>query len=239
VIAGVAAVVVAAVVVLAVLAYEVRTPSSTGSSATTFGTPLKYSQIVGPAETAQASRAGAPWTPDTAVGFSVSQSSTGEGGLVSGCNALWENSSPIVVPATPSGAPTGAVAMWILASVNSSGAVLLTFISDLSGTIVASNAIVVEGSCTSTFTELGAIPTTVVDSTVVATTALGEGGSTFLSEYPGSVEGIELLGDFWEVVYVTCSPFTSSGGTGVILATLFYASNGTFISSVGPETAGC
>jgi hypothetical protein len=231
--------VVAVVVVLALLAHGIHLGSpGGGTAAVQYGEPLNYSQIVGPAQSEQAGASGGPWTPDSVLGVQLEQSASGAGGLITGCTTLWENGSVEVAPATPAGATAGAVALWMVASVNSTGAVLLTFVNDLAGTVVASNLIVVEGSCTSTFTEFGAIPSPIVDSSVVATAAAGLGGSSFDSDYAGATQVFEVLGPFWAVLYTTCS-FYAQGGNGEEFAATFYATNGTFLASIGPEPVSC
>jgi hypothetical protein len=238
VLAAVASVLVAVGVVVALLLHAFPLPSSGGSSSVRFGTPLEYSQVIGPAEAAQAGRTGGPWTADDALGYDLSQSYTGAGGLVTNCTTVWENSSPVVFPATAAGASPGSVAAWIVLSVNSTGALLLTTVTELSGAVVGSNGIVVEGSCTGTFTEFGAIPASVVDSGVVATAALAAGGSSFLTSHPGAEGYLGLFGPVWDVIYTTCSPFGTSG-TGEEFSAGFYATNGTLLLTLGPGAVPC
>lgn len=227
------AVVVAAIVVVAVLVPAHLSPSVAPSQGVT-GTPMLYSQMTGPAATAQASRPGGPWTPEAALGLGLGQGFSGTGGLVDGCTELWENSSTITIPATPSNATAGKLSAWLLASVNGSGDVLLTIVTEVSGPIAASNGVVLQGSCTSAYTKLGAIPSSVVDSSVVATDAESLGGSLFLSTHSGVTTLVGVLGTYWEVEYTTCSLLDPSG-TGALFGALFYATNGTLVPG-GTET---
>ncbi len=235
---AVVAIAVAAVAVAAAVTYELKVPHPAGSTATTYGTPLNYSQVASPAGAAQERLGGAPWTPDSIIGLGDRHSYVGDEGLVAGCTVVWENASTIVIPATPAGAAAGAVAFWVVASVNASGAVLLTEVTELSSEIVASNGAVVEGSCTAAFTVDGPIAPPVVGSELVAAAANEAGGSAFLSEFPGSTEEVALVGPAWLVAYSTCEPFATSG-TGEGFTATFYASNGTLIGAEGPESGSC
>lgn len=236
--AAIGAVAVVVIVLLAVFAGALRLPAPTAGTSVQEGIPLPYSEVSGPAESEQATLPGAPWTPDGVLGFGLATSYRGAGGLISGCTALWQNGSTIEVPATPSDATAGTVAFWAMASSNASGDVLLTYVTDLAGALLASNSVVVTGGCTASFTELGAIPTPVVDSTVVASATNTGGGSGFLASYPQATELFALLGPYWEVQYTTCSPF-ASGGTGANYVALFWATNGTLFETLGSGTAAC
>jgi len=232
----VVAVVAVVVVILALLALHLH--GTTNSVASVAGEPILYSQAVGPAKAAQGKMSGGPWTIDAVVGFGISQSSSGGGGLVNGCTTLWENTSIFLLPATPSNASAGEVSAWFLVSSNPSGDALMTFVSDLSGSIVASNGVELQGSCTSTFTELGAVPTSVVDSSTVAQSAAGLGALSFLSNHPGASTMLGLLGPYWMVELTTCS-LPNPSGSGTEFAALFYASNGTLFLNGGVSQVPC
>lgn len=227
---AVIAIVVVAIVVIAILALRVH-PATTSASVS--GTPLFFGQILGPASAAQATRTGGPWVPYGIVGIGVDQSYTGAGGLISGCTIPWENTSNVVVPSTSSTASAGAVSAWFVASVNASKYVLLSDVTDLGGTIAASNLAVLQGSCTSTFTPSGAIPSGVANSSGVAVAANGLGGSAFLSENPGATTLISILGPFYVLEYTTCNPFSPTTGSGSEFVAVFNATSGTLIENEG------
>jgi len=236
VIVAVVAVVVVVLVVVAMLALHGRSSAAVSvepyppvhcSPSDVCGTPLLYSQIDGPAAAAQALQPGAPWTLEAALGVGENQSVTGVGGLVTGCTEPWVNSSVITLPATPSNASAGKLSIWLVASDNSSGDVLLTYVTDISGSITASNGVVLYGSCTTDFT-LGAIPSSVVDSSLVATSADGLGGTSFLESHSGITTIVGIEASVWEVQYTTCSLFDPTGN-GQLFVALFYATNGTLV----------
>ena len=231
-----AVVVVAIVVVLAVLSFHLLLPSA--SASLVVGKTMLYSQAIGPAEEAQTSIANGPWAPTEVIGLGVPQSASGYAGLVHGCTVVWETSSTLVVPATPANASAGALSVWIAASDDAAGNVLLTFVNDLSGAVTAQNAVELQGSCVADYKLLGPVPASIVDSSEVALAADALGGSAFLGAYPGATKIVGVLGPYWEVEYTTCS-FFASGGTGTQFAAFFYATNGTLYSNSGVGQAPC
>jgi hypothetical protein len=237
VIAVVAVIVVVAVVAALLWYVETHGPSSS-TGANVSGTPLLYSQAIGKAQTAQASMAGAPWTVDSVLGFGLARSYEGEGGLVSGCTVLWETTSTIVVPLTPASASPGELSAWFVASSNLSGDVLLTVVSETSGSVVATNGVEFDGGCTSSFTRAGSVPASPVDSSTVVSSADAIGGSRFLAAYPHSSTLLGLLGPYWTVDYTTCNLLAPSGA-GTQFAAVFYAGNGTLVQNEGIASVPC
>jgi len=237
---GVLLAVVAVVVVVVVIAAAWATLARSSSHWTPAitGKPMLYSQAITPAHATQATEAGSPWTVYAVFGLGMSQSASGGGGLINGCSTVWENSSTFTLPATPSNATGGQVAGWIVLSGDAAGNMLMTFVNDLSGTIVASNAIVFSGSCTSTFKEFGAATTSPVDSSTVVASAGSHGGSNFLSGHSGATTILALLGPYWEVEYTTCS-FLYPSGSGTQYVGIFYAGNGTLFDNVGVTSGAC
>jgi hypothetical protein len=229
---AVVAIVVVVVVVLSVLLWPAP------GRPVMYGTPLLESQAIGPGEIAQASMAGGPWDLVALVGLGVGTSPSGLGHFLAGCSTVWANSSGFVVVATPSNASAGEFAFWLMVATNVSGVALLTGISDTNGTVVATNDLVVEGTCIDQFDAYGAISGSVVDSSVVATAANASGASFFLTNYSVSAQVVALLGPYWEVLYTTCSVF-SPKGTGYSLEVLYYASNGNFLQNNGIRPISC
>ena len=228
---------VVAVVVIVVLASALHA-SSTTSPPNVVGTPVSESVIVGPAVKATSSVAGGPWTMDAVVGMGLASSYSGVGGLISGCSTTWENSSVIEIPSTPSTATPGDVAFWLVALTNASGDLLLVDANDVSGTLVASNAVVVHGSCTSAFTRLGAVPSSVEDSPTIAAAAGPLGGTSFLQDNSGATVWLELLGTWWIVMYTACNLMSPSGSGSTFMAA-FYATNGTLVENLGTSQVSC
>lgn len=225
IVAGVVAV--AVILILVVVLHPPVKPSNI------VGTPVPESMVVGPAEKAAALMSGGPWTIDAVLGLGLPSSYSGVGGLITNCSTVWENSSSIELPSTPSSATPGEEAFWLVAMTNASEDALLIDVHDISGVLVASNGVVVHGSCTSSFTVLGAVPSTVIDSTSAAAAADAAGGSTFLHDYPGTTIMLELLGPSWIVLYTTCNLMAPSG-TGNVFEAAYWATNGTVL--VSPQT---
>jgi len=237
----VAAAVVAVVIVVAIIVIAGVLHPVAQSTVTTYGTPLLYSQAAGPAESAQATMEDGPWTAVAVLGISTGTSvlsGSASQGLGSGCTPIWSNSSSFVVPATPSNATAGKVSSWIVASQNGTGAVLLTFVSSLTGGVVAANVILMTGSCTSTFREFGVIPGSVIDSSTAVAKANAAGGSSFLAHYSATTEMIGILGPYWEILYSTCS-FYAPSGSGTQFADVLYAGNGTTFGDEGTTGVSC
>jgi len=201
---------------------------------------LLYSQVTCTAGTTQASRPGGPWTTEAALGIGVNQSvSGGAGAFLTGCTDVWENTLTVTLPATPSNAPAGELSIWLVLSVNGAGDTLLTYVTESSGSVSAFNGAVLEGSCLSTFTEFGAIPSSVVDSSIVTVAADDSGGSSFLASNSVLTTLVGVIGPYWEVEYTTCSLFNPSG-SGSFFAALFYATNGTAVpGEAGTQTESC
>jgi hypothetical protein len=233
------AVAVAAIVVVVIV---LHLPVTSGDrAAVSYGTPIPFSEAIGPARSDQASAIGAPWTVVAVVGIGSDQSIGGQsaaGSQVSGCTTLWANASGALAPATPSNASAGDVSLWAVASENQSGDVLLTLVTASSSVVSTYNGIIVTGSCTSKFDGGGAIPTKVVDTPAVVTSANIAGGSKFLSSYPVNTVDLTLLNPYWVVEYSTCPTYATSG-TGTEWVAIEYASNGTQVVTPGSGPASC
>jgi len=212
------------------------------SAATTFGDPLRSSQAITAATSAQASAQDGPWTLDSMVGVGVSQSSssgsTAQELGEQGCSTVWATSTSSVVPATPSSAPAGLVSWWVVASNDTAGDLLLTLVTNVSGTVQAANIVILSGSCTTTFTGAGEMPTSVIDSSTAVATANAAGGSTFLADNAGAAEDLTILGPYWVIIYTTCS-FYEPTGTGSEFAIALYATNGTVYRSATTGPMSC
>jgi hypothetical protein len=225
-------VVVAGVAALVLHAY-LRAPP------TVWGTPLAYSQTVGPTSTAQASRSGGPWSPIAVLGIGSPDSPSGGGGLASGCTTTWSNSSDLVAPATPGNATAGKAATWLVISSDSGGAKLMTLVSETSATVVASNLVEWTGSCLGAFTAGGKIVTAPLDSSVVGASTNTAGGASFASSHTVVTRAFLLTGDLWTVIYTTCDLYASSGGSGSEFVGVFNATSGVSVGTQGAMAAAC
>lgn len=234
-------VLVVVLVLLAALWAAGRLHSSAGSSGVGHveGTPLLYSQASGPAATAQSQAEGAPWTTYGVEGWGLDESVAGAGGLIANCTTLWSNASTIVIPETPANASTGMLAAWIFAATNASGALLLTVVADVSGSVTGSNVVIVRGACTALFTGEGPIGSAPVDSSTVVRSADADGGTAYRASHTVATELVSLLGPYWDVVYTSCDLFNSNGGSGSEFAAVFYAGNGTLVSNLGVTSVPC
>ncbi len=236
VVATVAAVVIVVVIIVAAVVLH----PAAQSAGTTYGTPLLYSQVAGPAASEQSTMKDGPWTPVDVLGVSTGASgvSVPDSQGLTGCTSIWTNSSNFIVPATPSGAAAGAVSTWIVASENSTGAVLLTLVSSITHGIVAANVVLMAGSCTSTFEELGTIPGSVIDSSTAVSEADAGGGSSFLAQYLGDDRADRDSRPVLDDPLLDMLGPTPSG-SGNQFEDLLYASNGTTFADLGTTAASC
>ncbi|MGP8078775.1 MAG: hypothetical protein ACLQD8_00645 [Thermoplasmata archaeon] len=232
---------VVAVAVILVLASGVISPPGS-SPGVTFGSPLRSSQAISAGNTAKAFAEDGPWTLYSIIGVGTDRSSSSGSTAQSlgeqGCTTVWATSTSSVVPATASGAPAGQVAWWVLGYDNAAGDLLLSLATNLSGTVQVSNLVILSGSCTSVFTKFGPIPASVIDSTTAASTANTAGGSAFLSDYPGSTVDMEMIGEYWVILYSTCG-YYGSGGTGTEFEFGIYDTNGTALPGGGTSPTSC
>ncbi len=228
---------VVAVMVLGVMGYSILRHAS-ATAPTVLGTPLAYSQTVGPTQSALASQSGGPWNPAAVLGIASSESPSGAGGIVSGCTEPWVNGTFEVAPATPSNATAGKVSTWLVISENSGGVILMTLVSELTSTVIASNLAELQGSCVSAYTGHGALANPVVDSTAVAGSANANGGAGFLSANPGATRAFLLVGGLWMVIYTTCDMYQPSAGPGSEFLAAYNATTGSTSLSgqSGPTT---
>jgi hypothetical protein len=223
-----ATVLVAALVIAAVLLFLPRP-----AAGTTYGYPLAYSQFIVPASSAQRTMPNGPWTPNVAIGLASVESSVvswADLGAPLGCSTDWSAPASVVMPATPPSTKAGLASAWFLVSSNVGGEVLLSVVTDVTGTVVADNLSIISGSCTTNFTQYGPIPSSVVDSPVVAAKANLDGGTAFLANRTGVAEEYGILGPQWVVLYSTCS-FYSPEGSGDQFVALYWASTGAYFSS--------
>jgi hypothetical protein len=231
----VAVVIVVVIIVLAGVLHSAVQPAGA-----TYGTPLLYSQVTGPAALAQGTMKDGPWAPVDVLGLSTGASGVSVPGSqgVGGCTSVWTNSSTFVVPATPSNATAGQVSTWIVASQNATGAVLLTLVSSVNHGIVAANVVLMTGTCTATFREFGAIPGSVIDSSTAVSEANAGGGSSFLAQYSAPTKLLGILGPYWTILYSTCSYYSPSG-SGNEFEDFLYAVNGTTFDDAGTTAVNC
>jgi len=246
----VAVVVVVVVVVVALVASGVLTPSSSHGQGVT-GTPLSYSQVASEGAQGilnQSSTSGpVGWTLVAVEGLGLTTSASGSNAQAtagSGCAATPASGAPssTILPATPTGSPSGTAAVWVFLATGSGGDLLFYVV-----TQAASYPLfVLSGSCTDTYDELGNLSGySVVDSTVVAASANAAGGSAFLSSNPNSLQAYALFGPglsgssvpYWAVEYNTCDFSTS--GTGTIWASIYNAENGSVVTSPLTESTSC
>jgi len=241
------ALVVAAIVVLGVLALlGVFSPGKSGPQGIT-GTPVSYGQVAVAGADGVRNVSGGPWTVTVAEGIGLTSSASGLNAasvLGPGCTANPASGSPsgATLPATPTGSTAGAVALWVFLAANSSGAILMYVVTDAADYPLY----VVTGSCTSSFDSLGTIAgASVVNSTEIASSANGDGGSAFLSSHPGSTQIFVLLGTgdnganfpYWAVEYNTCG--LASSGSGTLFIGLYDAATGILVKGPTTESVGC
>jgi hypothetical protein len=237
VLGAIAAIAVAVVIVLAIVVF----PHVASGNSVTYGTPIPFSEAIGPGRSAQGSALGAPWTVVAVVGIGSGESTgvqSAVGSQVPNCTTLWANASAEVAPATPSNASAGDVSLWVIASENLSGDVLITLVTASPSEITTYNGIIVTGRCTSTFDGGGAIPSSVVDTPAVVASANIAGGSKFLADYPVATVDLTLLSPYWVVEYSTCPAYATTG-TGTEWVDIEYASNGTEVVKPGSGLESC
>jgi hypothetical protein len=243
----VVAVVVVVLVVLAVLALAgVFTPSSR-SGPGVVGVPVYYSQVASSGADVVSAQGGGPWTLVAVEGFSLSSSASGAnvaGSVGSGCTATPAPGSPSssTLPATPGGSPPGTAAAWLFLAIDPNGTMLFVVATENSSYPL----MLIDGSCTSEFGDLGSLAgLTVVNSTQVATSANANGGSVFLGNNAGVLQIYGLFGSglggydnpLWAVEYNTCGLSTS--GTGTVFIGLYNAVDGTLETTPGTESVSC
>lgn len=242
-------VVVVAVALVAVLALAgVFAPSKSSGQGLT-GSPVSYSQVAPRGTGAVQNESGGPWRPVGAVGIGLTISASGShaGSIVSsGCNSTPAPGSPSggTLPATPTGAAAGSVALWMFLGADSAGDVLMV--------AVTANAsvplVILSGACTADYSGLGTIAgALVVNSTVIAGNADGNGGSTFLSSNPGAIQTFVLFGPglpnggpdvpLWAADYNTCGLATT--GTGTAFVALYYGASGDAYGTPMTQTVDC
>lgn len=213
-------------------------PSSSKSAAVVYGEPISAPQATGPAEAAQATQKGGPWTPSALEGWGAPVSQSGTSGSVTNCTTVWSNSSTVVVDATPADASPGELGFWVLYSLNAGGDLLLTDVFEANGTVHASNGLEVTGSCASTYSTALGLPADLANSTTVAATANAAGGATFLTDHPGAWQLFTAIGDLWTVLYTSCSLYAPSG-TGAIFTGFFNGTTGASTLTPVTETVPC
>jgi hypothetical protein len=222
------AVVVVAVVLVAVLSAQIFLRPGTAGTPPPFET---FSQAVGAAQSGASRASGGPWT---AVGGAAlistlevtepSANLTSEEKLAN-CSVTWVSGqeSTLVIPATPSDAPTGAAAFWAFVLKNGSNALLLETVS-----LGTSNALatLVGGDCATAAGALVAFPSGMPDSPTIVAAANAAGGTGFLgahanaSELWGVIGGYTFLGitttPEWFVEYTSCSATASPTQVGAV-----------------------
>jgi hypothetical protein len=243
----VVAVVVVAIVVVAVLALAgVFKPSTAGGQGVT-GTPLSYNQAAPSGTEGVQNQSGGPWTLIAAEGLGLTSSSSGTnaaGFVDSGCTGNPAPGSPssTTLPATPTGSAAGTVAVWFFLAEDSSDQLLIYVVTQAANYPL----VIVAGSCTSEFSSLASIAgLAVLNSTVVASTALSSGGSAFLASQTGALQVFVLLGagvsgstvPYWAVEYDTCG--LSSSGTGTVFIGLYNADTGVAVTAATTESINC
>jgi hypothetical protein len=246
---AIGAVVVVVVVVIALLAVLGVFNSSSPASGP-MGSPLPYSQAIGPAQTSANTTQGGPWTIVAAEGIGIANgiSSTNSEGVVGGSctfTPVADSPSEVTIPGTPGNATGGSVAFWIFfaTQTNSSAILLLS---------VTANAILPWGTitgseCSHAFGDLGGISNQrLIDSTTAAADLDSNGGTAFLSNHTGVSQEFILFGAeeatsnvaAWDVTYTTCG-LTATSGSGYEITAAFLATTGAIFEGPTSEAITC
>lgn len=193
------------------------------------GSAQSFSQARASAQAAADNYAGGPWTLVAAAGAVPSASMslpidstvgnyTSGSGVSGGCSfsALAQGNLTIGGSQNVSG---GLSHEWVFLFKSTGGGAL--FVSDNDGSVQLVGTLT--GSvCSTVFGEIGAIPSTVVDSTTAAATVGADGGYAFLRAHPGANTTVEIIGGVslfgvtaipaeWLFSYSTC-PINLGGG---------------------------
>jgi len=243
------AVVVVVVVVVSVLALAgVFSPSrSTGQGLT--GTPVSYSQVATSGASAVQSESGGPWSFVGAVGLGLTTAFSGsvaEGYVASGCTSTPAPGSPSggTLPATPTGSPPGAVAVWMFIGTNyDTGQVLMVAVTQTA----TAPLFLVTGSCVADYTIAKSVNgLALVNSTSIAQDADAAGGDQFLKTYPDALQTFVLVGPgqphtpdvpVWAADYTTCQPGATGGGFRFLA--IYNGTNGSPFGSPTNESTNC
>lgn len=217
--------------------------------------PPSFEGAASAARSSVTSVRGGPWTLEGGVGVASSGPSTANTSFVNSNNCTFQPvPSPlpsVVRPAAYGMFSDGDAPWWSLIFVNSSEQGLL-FVDVLNGTAypVATGT----GACVGTLVALGSLPTTVVDSTTVASTFWSDGASSFvgyhsttaLSLVMGVVAGggipgspYSFTGATWILALSSCTGGSAASSTEPVFLQLFNATTGAPESEAISTTLSC
>jgi hypothetical protein len=223
-------------------------PSSSSSTKSTGG--MTYDQALPLANSAAQGTSGGSWALVVSSGIvsSVAASENLSTPGSSGCNltTLPGVSNPITLPAGPSNHTVGLSTSWLFLYRNAGGEMLLVAVFD--GQASALATIAAGQSCSTILGLLSVVPTTVIDSSVVASDVQSDAAS-FLAAHPSVdadyalIGGISFLGRGvgaeWEVNYTTCPVDASPGTTGTSFNATVNATTGAVLYHQMLPLIGC
>ncbi len=203
------------------------------------GNGQTYSQAEATAAAAASSYSGGGWTPAIAFAFALPSATslpTESTNFTMSCPGSWIGGEPssIDIPATSTSAPSGASEAWFLYfGQASTSSVLMTDVLGGTATLLYFGTGGDDCAAFSVLTTVG-----IVDSSVAVSVANTNGGSTFLSTYPGAIRTFEVLGGWvefgfypaWNVTYDGCG-VSQTSGTAPVFSAVINATNGDLIST--------
>jgi len=226
-------------------------PSSSPGGGGSGGSGETYKAAVATATPAAAGVAGGPWTVVGGSGVQLTASVPVNSTLLNesfdfGCktHALTGASSITSFPATTSATTAGDSNLWVIIFANATGYALEVAV--ISGNAIPVLTLASFSSC-GTGSPLPSLPSTIVDSPVVAAAAWKDGGSLYAGTQ--SSYDVELIvlnvtdfgGPTWVVTYTNCNPneqgATLDGNSPSQFTAIFYADNGTLWHTENSTTA--
>lgn len=246
--AVVAVVVVVVVVVLALLLTGVI-PGLSHSGPSSSGNPSAetFSQSEAAANGAASGYHGGGYSPVYAVGFSstiavpipVGELSSSLTGGACAFTAISSTSS-VTVPASGN-LSQGTAADWLFLMHNTSGILVVIVVggsASLLGTLGGSS------TCTSAFGEIGAIPSTMVDSSTASLALDTRGGYAFLHAHSTAIASEIAIGPIgglvaaeWTIEYAACDPTSATTTTGLSIEATIGATGA--VQTVANATSSC
>ncbi len=227
--------VVAVVVIVAALALGgVFSPSKSSTPA-----DPTYSQAVAAANGVASGTSGGSWDLVLGAGIMTTSIASENVGSSSGCNITFFQgvTGTLTIPAAPSELTNGQASGWVFLYRNAAETYLA--ISVLNGQASAIGTIAAKQTCTSIFNYFTVVPSSVIDSSVVASDVAGYAGA-FLAAHPdanatftliggASVFGVVNIGPEWAVNYTSCPVNPASGETGASFNAPLNATTGAII----------
>jgi hypothetical protein len=205
--------------------------------------PLSFSQASAVAESAASRYSSGDWEPIAGIAALTSApvliplgllgTNASNAAATANCTLTWVGTpTNLTVPAYTGAVGAGLSPDWGLVLANGgSGLLIVTVIDGSARPIVA-----LGGDCATFGVLLGSLAGA-VDSPAVAASAQAHGGASFLTEHPGALVEMAVLGGFpllgspaeWIINYTSCSLF-ASGGTSATLGFTFNADTGAMLA---------